>query len=510
MSTLLAARGLLADSSPQHPTSPSLATSMAQRAAADIVVWGAVYRQRDSLIFRVQITDVSRHRRFPAIDPITVQIDDAIGGAHQLREKVAGALASTFDQRIASVSAPSSRPPSFAAYQEYVIGLEEFAMRDQMRALPHFEAASRLDPDFAAPLIWAAFAYGNWGQTTKKDSVIGLLAMRRERLTPLDRHALEFFLAGQRGDRRAQYEAAKTAARLSPGSQWSHNAGNIAMERHRPAEALAYLLTIDPEHGWARTFPPYWQNLTNALHLLGRYKEELRAAQRLETLHGEGPTPRANVARPLIGLGRAVEAERVAEALLLLPRQAHTPGAEVYFIAQELRTHGYTDLSDRLMDRTLAWYRAGYAASSDGTEPGAAEWRMIIKRTMGRMLYDAGRYAEMQEIDSSMAAQDSTETGATGYLALLAAHRHDRTEAERTMRMLASPFGTEHKPFRGTGYMSAQIAAALGERDQAVALLREVMETNASIGLVMLLHREAVWSDMREYPPFQRLIHTGQ
>jgi DNA-binding SARP family transcriptional activator len=505
MSTLLAARQLAPDSSRGDHAGLALANAMARRAAATIVVWGAVYRQDDSLIYRVQITDLTQRRQFPSIEPVSARVEDAVGGADKLRAKVAGALAVALDERIASVSDAASRPPSFAAYQEYMIGLEEFVLRDQVRAVPHFEEASRLDPEFTQPLIWAAFAYGNSHQTVKRDSVIALLAERRERLTPLDRYALEYFVAGQRHDRRAQFDAARSAARLSPGSEWSHNAGVIAMERNRPADALEFLLAIDPEHGWVRTFAPYWDNLLNAYHLTGRYEDELRAAQRLEALYGEGPTVRANSARPLIALGRVDDAERLAEILLLRPHNAHSPGGNVQVIAQEFWAHGYVEQSRRLMDRTIAWYRAAIDGAWANTQPNPKAWRLIFRRTLGRMLYEAGRYDEAQEVNAAIANGDSAETGPRGYLGLLAAHRGDRAEAERVMQMLATPFAEAHMPFRGPEYMEAQIAAELGDRERAVTLLRQSMEKNPNLNLALFLHMEVGWAKLRDYPPFLAL-----
>ena len=127
VSTLMASRQLAPDTN--RRTSLERADAIARQAGADIVVWGSVYREGDSLIYRVQISDIAKKRQIASIEPVAAGLTNSVEGANKLRGKVAGALASALDERIASVSAPSSRPPSFDAYKEYVLGLEAFAMR---------------------------------------------------------------------------------------------------------------------------------------------------------------------------------------------------------------------------------------------------------------------------------------------------------------------------------------------------------------------------------------------
>ena len=40
---------------------------------------------------------------------------------------------------------PSCYPPTFAAYQEYIVGLDTFVGIDELRAAPHFIRAAQLD-----------------------------------------------------------------------------------------------------------------------------------------------------------------------------------------------------------------------------------------------------------------------------------------------------------------------------------------------------------------------------
>jgi DNA-binding SARP family transcriptional activator/tetratricopeptide (TPR) repeat protein len=506
VSTLMASRQLAPDTN--RRTSLERADAIARQAGADIVVWGSVYREGDSLIYRVQISDIAKKRQIAAIEPVAASLTNSVEGANKLRAKVAGALASALDERIASVSAPSSRPPSFDAYKEYVLGLEAFAMRSGSEALPHFEAASRLDPDFVAPIVWGIFSYDNDGKIAQRDSLIRLLDAKRERLRPLDRYALQYFLAQQRNDRSGQFDAARAAARLSPGSEWSHNAAYIALEKNRPAEALIYLRQIDPEHGWARSWWPYWQNLTNALHLAGRYDEELVASQRIRQINSsEQISADVVAARALVGLGRAEEGERLFESMLLGTHEHSAyPGLYAYAGAQELSVHGHPELARKLWKPITAWFQAGVKQPMPKSIEDSIGFRVTSRQGMAQALYESGRNDEARPIFRALVEQDSTNIDAWIYLGILAAHRKNREEAESISRFLATRYAEEHEQYHPAAYGRAEIAAILGKREEAVSELQALVDKGVLHVLPVWLHRDPDWKSLRDYQPFQEMI----
>ena len=505
LSALIAARHVAPDTN--RRTSLDRAAAMADHAGADIVVWGAVYRQGDSLIYRVQIGDLSKQRQLATIEPVISSVGDAIGGANRLRAKVAGALASALDQRVASVSATSSRPPSFDAYKEYVLGLEKFASpQSEFRSIPHFEAAIRLDPDFALPVIWSIFAYGNAGKDREKDSLIHLLDSRRERLRPLDKYALEFFLARQRNDANAQLHAAEAAARLSPGSEWSHNAALLLLGKNRPAESLKYFRQIDPEHGWARSWGPYWRYLGVTLHVLGKYDEELEASERIRRIDPIAPSADVLKANALIGAGRAEEGERVAEGLLTRPHEDANQINRVHAMAQELSAHGHPRLAKRLWVRIIAWNRVGVNGPLPASLEDTGMYRRKSQHSLGQALYNAGHAEEAGRIFTALAMSDSADIDAWGFLGLVAAHRNDRVGAERIMKFLETPFAIQNWGFYPSQYLAAEVAAALGHREHSVNLLRSLIDRGS--GWPPWLHRDPDWTALRDYPPFRELTGT--
>jgi hypothetical protein len=104
------------------------------------------------------------------------------------------------------------------------------------------------------------------------------------------------------------------------------------------------------------------------------------------------------------------------------------------------------------------------------------------------------------------APPDSNGLAATGYLGLIAAHQHDRPEAERLLRLLAaaSPsvaFSSE------SNYTAAQIAGLLGDRERAVAFLSPQLDSPDDTSWIYSgLHREPDWDPLRGHQPFRELV----
>jgi hypothetical protein len=55
----------------------------------------------------------------------------------------------------------------------------------------------------------------------------------------------------------------------------------------------------------------------------------------------------------------------------------------------------------------------------------------------------------------------------------------------------------------------AEILAVLGDRDRAVAQLREVLAGRGRADVPLHLHRHPNWDRRRDYPPFQELAQPS-
>ena len=469
--------------------------AMAKAAAAGIVVSGTIYRRGGELAIHAQLTDVRNDQVLASLDPIAAPVGFPLQNADQLRERIAGAIASAFDSRLTIQMLPSGHPPTFAAYQEYILGLDMFVGIDELKAVPHFIRAAQLDTTWGLPLVWAAYAYDNSGQGRELDSVVTALENRRRFLGQLEELHLQDFRAT---DLDAGVAIRARGAKLSPGSTWSNNAGNDMQDRNRMREAIAYYRQIDPEHGWVRGWTPYWTQYARALHAVGDYGDELSVIRRYQAFAPPDPWGAAIEARALASLGNLTAARRrLAELLRRTASDCATWANLNQQTALELTTHGDWADADSLYEQILRTCQRDddrLTAFADVKDSVAA--RAWVRTWSGVALYRMGRFDEAKRALAWPIAQPAADSDsrleATKYLGRIAARRGDRAGAEEAMRAFPPGWSTEY----------AAIAALLGDRERAMQRL-----VAASNGLFYVgLHRDPDFDSLRGYPPFDELI----
>lgn len=483
------------------------AAAIARSADARIVIWGDIRLDGDSLVYRTAISDVADRTLLKSANAVSSPRAEPLQAGNGLTDAVAGALASALDRRLASISSLSSRPPSFIAYREFIRGLDVFPrpMGDEL-SIPHFTAAARLDTAFAQPLIWLGFAYGNTRRNAERDSIIHVLIRRRDRLDPLEQHALDWFEADRKNYARGKYEAARAAALLSPGSPWSHNTGNMLLGSLQPDEALRYIRQVNPEHGWVGSWFPYWKNLTVALHLTEQHEEELKASRRAQATDPDEQNFVYLEIRALIGHGNVQMAMRRIDELLRMPPSNNSPGLLLSTIAQEMRAHGHPRLADSLTDRALAWFATPAARRYATLAVSGGEGQLAGQ--VVRALYEAGRWKEASDSYQHLAASFPEAASALKPLWSLSAPLFDARGAQQLAKRRLEDFDAAVKPAahsRPELLDVARVAAALGQRERALRYLAEYIGCCAGPDLPSWLHRDWEWWSMRNDPQFRAL-----
>ena len=213
-------------------------------------------------------------------------------------------------------------------------------------------------------------------------------------------------------------------------------------------------------------------------------------------------------ARALVALGRLTREKLVEEIRMpfqmgspsrLLPRA--TPAYVMLSAAEELRVHQYREASLKMAARAADWYR-----SRVGEEARQED----IQSRLGGAWYQAERWEEAQAAFAALAAEHPDSIFYKGRLGTLAARRGDRTGAER----IAEELRRDERPYlRGNhGFHSAQIVALLGDKDRAVALLREAvaqgfrgLDELDSYGYGFIYSHSMDLESLRGYPPLRRL-----
>jgi tetratricopeptide (TPR) repeat protein len=400
------------------------------------------------------------------------------------------------DQRVASLAGLARRPPTLEAYQEFAAGLEKFWRGRRLDARENFNRAQQLDTAFTLPLIFSVYTYPGSAGNPQWDSAVAVLVARRDRLGPLDQVALDYFQALQSGDTVASNAAIRRGARLAPGSEWSYNAAVIALQFHRPREALAHLSTLDPEHGWPEAYRNYWVIRARAHHIVGEHGAELNAV-RSQSSVGPGEI------LALLGLRELEEAQRILEDRLVASPFATNQA--LIAIAGEAHVHGSPEQAQDVLALVEGWLRSP-AATERPASPNLERSNVVLALQLGGLLYLQGRWDEAEDIFEVLLEADPALVPARAYLGLIAAKRGNRAEAESILHSL------EGEEFDWEGLtihpqlIRAQLAAVLGERERAMEYLARDFGAGSLSEGMLALHRQADFHTLRGYPPFEAYI----
>src|SRR5438552_2976682 len=485
--------------------------ALGRETGAGTVVWGAYYRQADSVRFQIQISAAADGTVLRALGPVAGPLAQPLTAVEALRQRVMAVLATLFDSRLSRWATTASQPPNFQAYQEFIAGLDRFVQFDMRGAIAHFERASAVDTTFRLPLIFAANAHMNLGEFAAADAIGHALEPHAGRLALLDRSYLAWVLATCRGDAVEALRAARGMANLAPASETLYLVAEDAMAPNRPREAVNALMALGPDRGFTHGWWVYWYDLTTALHQLGDHRRELKQALEGARRFPDNPQVLTTQIRALAALGRAEEVtRRLAASVNLPPSQGWTPADALLLAAVELRAHGHPTEGDTVLAQARDWL-ATRPPAEVASEP--HRYRVaLVSYTAGR-LDDARREFERLAARRGPGRSDSLAAAAVmgdgwdqmdylGYLGAIAARQGNREQALRVDSALAGVkrpyiFG-RHAVWR------ARIQALLGEREGAVALLRDAFAQGYPHAHA--LHVDLAFEALRDYAPFQELV----
>ena len=489
--------------------------ALGRETGAGTVVWGAYYRQGDSVRFQVQISAAKDGTVLRALDPVAGPLAQPLDAVEALRQRVMAALATLFDSRLSRWATTASQPPNFQAYQEFIGGLDRFVQFDMRGAIAHFERAVAVDTTFRLPLIFAANAHMNVGEFAVADSLGHALERHAGRFAPLDRAYLAWVLATCRGDGPEALRAARAMANLAPGSEALYLVAEDAMALNRPREAVDALVGLGPDRGFTRGWWVYWSDLTSAWHLVGDHRRELQAALEGLRRFPDNPQILATQVRALAALGRVEEMRRGVAASMNLPPMEGWAAADVLLLAAvELRAHGHAAAADTMLAQARDWLAARPPAEA------ASEAHQV---RVALVAYTAGRLVDAQREFERLAARggpgrSGSVGGAAvmgdawdqmdylGYVGAVAARQGNRDQALRVAQTLERV--TRPYLFGRPTVWRARIAALLGERDGAVALLREAFAKGYPHAHA--LHTDLAFEALRDYPPYQELLRPKE
>lgn len=453
--------------SPDAPAGRTAARTAAREARARTLVAGAYYRDGDRVRFDAQVIDSRTGSLLQALEPIQVPADSASAGIELLRQRVTAALAARLAAPVAHVEITTrSQPPTFAAYRNYVDGVQLFSRYEVDRAAERFSAAWSLDTTFHLAALYEVLLAYNRGDVRRGDSIVDRLALRLDHMAGFDRALFGAFERERAGDHQGVLRAMRRVAGMAPGSQFAVGRAVAAIAANEPREALDVLLQLDPTAGMLRDNPRYWDWRTTARHLLGEHRQELADVRVSHAHHAFRRTHLLHEIRARAALGQVDEVDRLLHEAVSTAG-ARSPGDVLRTAALELRAHGQPDGAANVAARLALEYRS----------------RPADEQTTARALalYEVGLPAEaaaLLDLQPDRGAQSATSLALRG---LLAARRGDREAAVETSRQLATDARLQR---RGAATLwRARIAAALDDEDAALRLLGEAFEQGLQHGL---------------------------
>ena len=475
---------------------PEPLASLGEQTGAGIIVSGTYYRDGETLRFHPRVTGVRGRHLVEPLEPIVAPLTEPDSAIAQLRQRVMTVLATRLAPRLRSWVVATSHPPGYEVYQEFVEGVELHNQQRHREAIVHHLRAAALDSSFAQPLLWAAKSHLNLGEYAEADAIGRVLAPSRQRLAPMDRLMLDWLLATVREDRAGRLQAVRQAAELLPSSELVlYQLGSDALALNRPGEARMALERVDPDHGFMKGWTPYWDRLTEAHHLLGGHRRELRLARDARSRFPEDLSVLGQEIRALAAIGRIAEVERdLEQSLTRSAEHGESPVTLMRTAALELRAHGHAEAADRVVAQMVRRYESqGLPGPESATQ----------RHSYAEALYLAGEWEKARALWEVLSAEEPENVEYLGSLGAVAARRGRRQDAERIAARLAA---LERPYLFGLNtYWRAKIAAVLGEREQAMTLLRTSLAEGHHYGLG--IHNDADFASLHSDPAFRRLLH---
>ena len=367
--------------------------------------------------------------------------------------------------------------------------------------LPLLSEAERLtrqalatDSSYQSARAFLALTLLNQGRVREGDSVLLVAESDQSELTPGERAGLDWQRGLLDGDQGRMYRSAKRMTEVDPSLLSLWILGFETARSNRPRESVAIHARIDPYNVQMEYNPSYWTTMAEAQHMLGEHAREAEAAVAARKQYPTFLGTLQAQAIALAALGRASEAERLLEQSVDLPvQEGLTPGMVGRDVALELRAHGDPNGARRASAWTVRWYEALPTAE-----------RRAHQRNYAEALYAAERWADAGRALTEACGDTTTDLGCLGLSGTIAARLGRRDAAQQISERISTlPF----YPPREEGIAlrhQAHIAAALGEQERALRLLRQAMEKG--LWYSSELHRQPDLQLLAGYAPFVEFL----
>jgi tetratricopeptide (TPR) repeat protein len=473
-----AATFVRAEADAGRPRDPVMA--IADETGAEIVISGTVYMDGDKLRIRTSVTEATDRqeaRLVGSIEPVVGPVDDITALLAQVRERLLGSLATSLNRRIAAQVGVSDRAPTYEAYEALNDALDFYSARDYSEASALFLRAFELDPTYPVPLVYASLSLRNHNEWARSDSVVTLLEDRREELSEYQRHWVDYSRAVLEGDLDRARITIRRAATLAPASKAVYNWSLMAIRMGRPMEARTALETLEPDRGAMRGISRYWMRRIEASHHLGDHERELEEVEELASRYPEERSIFVYRVRVYAALGwtESLKALFATEAVSRFPPEIvaiRYRGAAI-----DLFAHGHREEAREFAELGISWID-----SRTTTEGRASSFNAgVALDAREELAYQKGRLLEiLGDRDQALTIYEGLYEGRPeawfvrahmGVLLGSLGRISDAMDVDRWLEARDAPYASgEVTTWR------AGIAAGLGDRERATALLQQARQ----------------------------------
>lgn len=463
---------------------------------AKFIITGSFYKQGDSLLIHAQVTDSETGKHLKVMRPIGRALDKKLVLIELVKQRLMGAIDFLFDRFVASLYYEvTDYFPTHDAYLESVAGGELFVRGNYAEAINHFKRSFAIDSTYTGAFLYQAWAYYNSGIFPVADSICQILYQKRSTLNKPLLLILRSIQALLQGDNLTCLETARKIVLLAPKlSAWQYFLGLQALRTNYLNEAVNALSKINETdtthyHDWVYT----WWAKTFAYHLLGKHEEELKEALKGRTQLPNRIETISNEMNALVALGRIEDTWKRFDEICALPVvEGSTPGQIMTTMANELRFHGFRKESLQAIDKAIKWYTS---------RPIGEQQKPSRSWALADIYYLAGRWKDAKIIYQKLLNEYPNNITLLGRIGAIAARIKDTTQAKQIVNLLRHI----NRPYiRGVNtYWCARITSLLGEKEQALTLLREALSQGQSY---YTLHAVIDLEPLKDYPPFQELI----
>jgi len=431
-----ASRALESEPAPSSGLAPDLLQRAAIDAGATMLVRGVVYYADSTLHLQAQLTRMPSGELLRAAETVSVPAYQIMQGLEQLQRRVVAALAPVGDT--VSHLRHAAAPPSYEAYRDYVRGLEQFVQGSTDEALRLFRQATRDDSSYPMPRIAASIALLNLGRADEAAAQVAGLDAHRADLPPLERATFDMLRGMLDGNLAAVDRAVREQARIAPGTIGEYMVAETARRLGNPAEALRVLRALGPDRGELRGWRPYWRELTGALHMLGDYDGERRAADEAITRYGPEPIFMGYALRALAAQGDSAAVLDILERRERLSTTTPPDAGTLWHMAAneaEARCARTSASATCMTDpRAPTWWRdqerRWFEAKTGSQRGSGVRWRHA------RALALSGQWQAARDTLLRVGATGTDDVSHTGLLGVIAAATGDATgEAQAAARL---------------------------------------------------------------------------